>query len=113
MQEDLIFHAVSRRKWTQLNKNGTYAPETYDREEGIRCALPEMLQQYLNTNFKGRKNLFLLVIDLSRLSNAIQRRKDSGYLYLSAPVNIDAILDKIRIDAGPDGTFDVQVESFT
>lgn len=113
MQEDLIFHAVSRRKWSRLNKNGTYAPEDFNSEYGIRCALPQTLQEYLNKTFKGRKNLFLLVIDVSRLSNSINKKKNSGYMILHDPINIDAILDKIRLDAGPEGTFDVQVKSFT
>lgn len=113
MQEDLIFHAVSRRKWTKLNRNGTYEPEEFNREEGMRCALPQTLTDYLNSNFNGRKNLFLLVIDISRLANNIQKKKEKGYMFLYDPVNIDAILDKIRIDAGPDGTFDIKVKSFT
>lgn len=109
----MIFHGVPRRKWSSLNKNGNFAPEDFDPEEGIKCALPQTLTEYLNINFGGRKNLFLLVIDVSRLSTNIQRRKSDGYMYLNRPINIDAILDKIRLDSNKDGTFDVNVKSFT
>lgn len=113
MQEDLIFHAVSRRKWTSLNKNGYFTPEDFDPETGIKCALADSLQSYLNQYFKGRKNLFLLVIDVSRLSTSIQKSKKDGYLFLKDPVNIDAILDKIKIDCNESGEFDLSVKSFT
>ena len=36
MQDDLIFHAVSRRKWTKLNKEGTFAPEDFDLDTNAR-----------------------------------------------------------------------------
>lgn len=113
MQEDLIFHAVSRRKWPKLNNNGVFKPEDFSAEEGIRCALPQTLLEYLNTSFAGRKNLFLLVIDVSRLATGIKKKKDGDYVYLYDPINIDAILDKIRIDANESGTFDISVKSFT
>ncbi len=113
MQEDLIFHAVSRRKWTSLNKNGNFTPEDFDPEQGIKCALSSNLKTYLNEYFKGRKNLFLLVIDVSRLSTSIQKSKQDGYLFLKDPINIDAILDKIKIDSNEEGEFDLSVKSFT
>lgn len=113
MQEDLIFHVVSRRKWTKLNKEGVFAPEDFDPNEGMRCALPQNLEEYLNTEYKGRKNLFLLVIDVSRLATDMKKKKESGYVVLFQPINIDAILDKIRLDANDDGEFDITVKSFT
>ncbi len=113
MQEDLIFHAVSRRKWTSLNNNGYFTPEDFDPETGIKCALSGNLKTYLNEHFKGRKNLFLLVIDVSRLSTSIQKSKKDGYLFLKNPINIDAILDKIQIDSNEKGEFDLSVKSYT
>lgn len=113
MQEDLIFHVVSRRKWTRLNKNGLFIPEDFNSEDGIKCALPSNLQEYLNTFYKGRKNLFLLVIDVSRLATSIKRSKKDNHMYLYDPINIDAILDKIRIDSNEKGEFDLSVRSFT
>lgn len=113
MQDDLIFHVVSRRKWTKLNKEGTFAPEDFNPEEGIRCAVPHKLEEYLNSEYTGRKNLFLLVIDVSRLTTDMKKRKDGAYITLHQPINIDAILDKIRIDANEEGEFDINVKSFT
>lgn len=113
MQEDLIFHVVSRRKWTKLNKEGVFAPEDFDQDKGILCALPQNLEAYLNSEYAGRKNLFLLVIDVSRLATNMKKKKEGGYVTLHQPINIDAILDKIRLDANEEGKFDINVKSFT
>jgi len=113
MQDDLIFHVVSRRKWTKLNKEGTFAPEEFDPEKGFRCALPHALEEYLNTTFSERKNLLLLVIDVTRLATDMRKTRENGYIRVYQPINIDAILDRIRIDANEDGEFDVSVKSFT
>ena len=113
MQEDLIFHVVSRRKWPKLNKEGVFKPEDYEPDEGIRCVLPQKLPEFLNNEYAGRKNLFLLVIDVSRLATNMKKKREGGFVTLYQPINIDAILDKIRIDANQDGQFDINVESFT
>lgn len=113
MQDDLIFHVVSRRKWPKLNKEGIFAPEDFDPDKGIRCAVPQKLEEYLNSEFSGRKNMFLLVIDVSRLATDMKKKKDGAYITLHQPINIDAILDKIRIDANENGEFDISVKSFT
>lgn len=113
MQEDLIFHAVSRRKWPRLNNNGYFAPEEFDPDEGIKCAIPQNLKSYLNTYYKGRKRLFLLVIDVSRLSTSIRKSKKEDHIVLFDPLNIDAILDKIKIDCDEKGEFDLSVKSYT
>ena len=113
MQDDLIFYVVSRRKWPELNKNGVFAPEEFDKNEGIRCVLPQNLVEYLNSEFRGRKNLFLLVIDVTRLAMNMKKSKENGFLTVYQPINVDAILDKIRIDANEDGEFDISVKSFT
>ena len=113
MQHDLIFYVVSRRKWPKLNKEGSFTPEGFDPETGIKCAVPQNLEEYLNSEFTGRKNLFLLVIDVSRLATDMKKGKDGAYVTLHQPINVDAILDKIRIDANENGEFDIAVKSFT
>lgn len=106
MSSDLIFHALSKRKWQERNRAGTYSTG----EDEIECVDASALNYYLNTKFQGRKNLLLLVIDRSRLSNSILR-EDDGVFYVANGINLDAVLDKIRIDSSKEGNFDIQVES--
>ncbi len=106
MSTDLIFHILSKRKWQERNNAGTYSTG----EDEIECVDSSTLNEYLNTQFHGRKNLLMLVVDRNRLSNSFLREED-GKLYLERGINLDAVLDKIRIDSEKDGSFDIQVES--
>ncbi|MEX0646605.1 MAG: DUF952 domain-containing protein [Balneolaceae bacterium] len=111
MSSDLIFHIVSRRKWHNLNKGGFFKPEEFDEETGIKCVQASFLNDYLNTGYKGRKNLLLLVIDKSRLINKYSTGKSEEFIYILGGINIDAILDKIRLDCTPEGTFDIEIST--
>lgn len=111
MDTDLIFHVVSRRKWPNLNKDGFYTPEDFSEETGIECVTSEILQTYLNKNYIGRKNLFLLVIDVNRMISKPVKTDDPHIYRVLKPVNTDAILDKIRIDCNKDKEFDLSVKS--
>ncbi|TVR18055.1 MAG: hypothetical protein EA391_03190 [Balneolaceae bacterium] len=106
MSTDLIFHILSKRKWQERNNAGTYSTG----EDEIECVTASFLNEYLNSQFQGRKNLLLLVIDQNRLANSILK-EENGKLYLSLGINLDAVLDKIRVDSAKDGSFDIQVES--
>jgi uncharacterized protein (DUF952 family) len=109
LQTDLIFHVVSRRKWRDLNKGGFFQTEDFEDTGVINCVTSDKLNTYLNSDFKGRKNLLILVIDVFRLTNRYHFNNDNGLVEVSGGINTDAILDKIRIDCGEDGLFDIEV----
>lgn len=112
MNHDIIFHAVSKRKWPEYNKQGSFNPTGLpDKEAVIKCSSSENLKEYLNDGFKGRKNLLLLVIDRFRVNNKITKGDQSGELLIHGAINIDAILDKIRIDCNTDGHFDIELKT--
>lgn len=110
MNTDLIFHVVSRRKWPELNQNGYYQTIDFEETGIIECVEPSALQNYLNEQFKGRKNLYLLVIDTNRLQSKPQKTEQEGIYKLTKPVNTNAILDKIRIDCNKDKLFELDVD---
>ncbi len=110
MSSDLIFHIVSKRKWRDRNKGGFYTTDdTTDGEQKVECISSVNLKDYLNENFKARKNLLLLVIDKSRLINPILKSQSDNIVWIKDGINIDAILDKIRIDCDKEGKFDLEV----
>lgn len=111
MRTDLIFHVVSRRKWPELNKNGYYSSENSEETGGVNCVKAEYLQNHLNQEYKDRKNLLILVIDVSRLTSKVSDKSDGKTVFIEGKVNLDAILDKIRIDCSEDGSFDISVDS--
>lgn len=109
MNTDLLFHIVSRRKWKNLHTSGRYTPDTYTNTDEIECVTAPKLNEYLNEHFNGRKNLLILVIEKYRLAKGIRIDKESGLVYVKESINMDAILDKIRIDAGIEGRFQLDV----
>lgn len=111
MNRDLLFHVVSKRRWRDANKDGIYQPYHEESEDEIECVWPEYLKDYLNDHFRGRKNLFILVIDVNRLPISINRQREEKIVKAGKVIYSEAILDKIRIDCGKDGQFDLEVQS--
>lgn len=112
MNTDLIYCPVSKRKWKDFNAEGYYRPKA-DAEEvdTIAGATNETLNKLLNESFKGRKNLFILVIDKSRLEPKLDVNKEDKTVEIKGAINTDAVLDKIRIDCNEEGLFDLEIES--
>lgn len=114
MSSDLIFHIVSKRKWRECFQDGIYSIDSgIESEEttGIECVKINYLNEYLNKYFKGRKNLFILVIDISRLARKPAHSENHEVIHISKEIRSEAILDKIRIDCGNEGQFDLNVFS--
>lgn len=114
MSSDLIFHVVSKRKWRENFQNGIYSLNSELEAEGesdIVCVRINYLNEYLNHHFKGRKNLFILVIDISRLTRKPVHIEGSELIHVADELRSEAILDKIRIDCGKEGQFDLSVFS--
>lgn len=114
MNSDLIFHVVSKRKWRESFQEGIYSIKSDDDAEessGIECVRINFLNEYLNQQFKGRKNLFILVIDISRLERKPVVREGLELIQIGNEIRSEAILDKIRIDCGKEGQFDLTVFS--
>ncbi|MDX1641548.1 MAG: hypothetical protein R3220_07610 [Balneolaceae bacterium] len=110
MNSDLIFHALSKRKWREFNKGGYFDPEGTRYNDGIVCVNSERLKEHINTNFKGRRQVMLLIIDKSRLVNKISFDKESDRFLIADRINMDAILDKIFIKPNQEGIFDIEVK---
>ncbi len=114
MSSQLIFHIVSKRKWRECFQDGSYSLKTDEDSEngsGIECVRINYLNEYLNQHFKGRKNLFILVIDIARLAHKPVVSEDQELIHIDNEIRSEAILDKIRIDCGKEGQFDLTVFS--
>lgn len=123
MAPDLLFHVVSKRKWKLQIRDGMYRPEHYHEDNGVETVAGLDINRYLNSEYAGRKNLLLIVIETSRLRkrSAITQevvREQKGKpeqsveipIYrIPEPIHKLAILDKIRIDCNEKGLFDVQL----
>lgn len=109
MNSNLVFHAVSKRKWKQSNKGGFYDPQSLKNDEAIKCVKAEHLRGYLNENFKGRRQVIVLVIDKSRLMSKSSYDESDDLFKVEDRINMDAILDKIIVKPNKEGIFDIEV----
>lgn len=109
MSSNLIFHPVSKRKWKEFNKGGFYNPQGPKYENGIVCVKANYLKKYLNDNFKGRRQVLVLVIDKSRLISKSSYHKEDDRFKIDNRINMDAILDKILLKPNKEGFFDIEV----
>lgn len=112
MKPDLLFHVISKRKWREMNSEGYYRIKEDEIIQPVECVRSDSLNNYLNEYYKGRKNLFVLVIVRSRIVNRVESVDKDGFQFyvVEDGINLDAILDKIRIDCNEDGLFDLAVE---
>ncbi|MDZ7719189.1 MAG: hypothetical protein U5K72_10275 [Balneolaceae bacterium] len=109
MSSNLIFHAVSKRKWKQFNKGGYYNPEGTKHENGIVCVKADQLRKYINDNFEGRRQVLVLVIDKSRVISKILSDTQEDQIRIEEKINMDAVLDKILLKPNKEGIFDISV----
>src|SRR5690625_7279259 len=104
MNNDIIFHAVSKRKWPEYNRQGAFNPTGLpDREAVIKCTSSEGLQEYLNNGFKGRKNLLLLVIDRFRVDNRITKGEKRGEWLIQGAENIETSVETVGRECKQEG----------
>lgn len=109
MSSNLIFHVLSKRMWQEFNTGGYYNPVGSRYDEGIVCVKANRLKEYINDNFKGRRQVLLLVIDKSRLVSKIEFDKERGFILVKDKINMDSVLDKLFIKPNKEGIFDVEV----
>lgn len=109
MSSNLIFHVVSKRQWKEFNQGGYFNPEGSRYKDGVVCVKPDKLKSYINENFKGRRQVLLLVIDKSRLVSKTEVDEEREFILIKDRINMDSVLDKIFIKPNKVGVFDVDV----
>lgn len=108
MKSDLLFYVVSARKWPDLTRGGKFKPDELIDTNKITLLAAASVNDYLNSKYSGRKNLFLLVIDIMRLEKR-PKKQDNAYIVDDA-IPVNAILDKVRLDSNKEGEFDIQID---
>lgn len=109
MKSDLLFYVVSARKWSDLTRGGMFKPDELIENNKITLIEPDNVNEYLNYKYSGRKNLFLLIIDVTRLDKR-PKKDDEGHYVVEDAIPVVAILDKIRLNSNKEGEFDIQID---
>lgn len=105
-----ILHITARTDWYAAQKAGAYIADKLAREGFIHCSKADQVLRVANVVFTGRHGLVVLVIDPARLTAKV--RWEPGvdmatelFPHIYGPVDLDAVVDVLDFEPGPDGLF--------
>jgi uncharacterized protein (DUF952 family)/quercetin dioxygenase-like cupin family protein len=109
----LIYHLARRREWDDAKRAGEYRISTLGRtldEEGfIHCSRAGQVAGVANRFYRGQADLALLVIDEQRVQADVREEAvpgaDQPFPHVYGPLNLDAVVEVVPFEPGPDGTF--------
>lgn len=111
MREDLLFHITTRDEWNQYKNTGTYEPQSLEDQGFISFVTGGQLEEAANRLYPDKDQILLLVIDVSMIRDQIkyEEEKETGekFPHLYEPLSVNAVIDKIDIQAEDDGTFNI------
>lgn len=115
MRDDIIFHLVSSDDWKKYQNAGLYEPPSLEEEGFIHCSNGSQVQRVANQQFNGRDDVMLIVIDVASLESEVKLEQAAGteekFPHINGPLNIDAIIDKIKLATEEDGSFYIEFDS--
>ena len=110
----MIYHIVSKKEFRSSQKDGLYQPESLENEGYIHCSTASEIENTANRYFKGKRHLFLIIIDESRVKEEIKYEevegRDEPMPHIMGTLNLDAILDKIVLTPDTNGEFEIKIE---
>ncbi|MGM0589145.1 MAG: DUF952 domain-containing protein [Bacteroidota bacterium] len=115
MEDYLLFHLVDQSEWKAAKQSNTYSPDSLKDEGFIHLSKGSQVEATANRLFKGKQDLLLLVIDKIRLAAPIKYEDTEGegekFPHLYGELNMDAVIDTIRLKPDDDGNFSIDVQS--
>jgi uncharacterized protein (DUF952 family) len=109
----VIYHIALAADWANALRDGAYTTSTRGMslaEQGFIHASTERQVAFVaNSYYKGLPGLLLLVIDTARLTASLRYDdvpgSDEPFPHIYGPLNPDAVIDTVPLEAGSDGTF--------
>ena len=113
----MIYHITSRTAWNEALQRGEYRADTLETEGFIHCSTEEQVVPVAEAFYKGQKDLYLLVIEPSRLSSELRWESPAGgvpppgvaegelFPHFYGPINLDAVVQVFDLQSQPDGKF--------
>lgn len=115
MREDLLFHITTRDEWEQYKSTGTYKPQSLEEQGFISFVSGNQLEEVANRLYPDKDQILLLVIDVSMIREQIKYEEEKGtdekFPHLYEPLSVNAVIDKIDVQAEKDGTFNIEFTS--
>ena len=113
MPADSIFHIATQADWKQAKRAGEYRCESLELEGFIHCSTKTQLLIPANERFAFRRDLLLLRIDVTRLSEELRYEDcySSGmdFPHVYGGIALDAVVEVLPFQPGADGLFQLPV----
>jgi uncharacterized protein (DUF952 family) len=104
-----IYHLAACEAWQHAQGVGEYRPKDFETEGFIHCSHLHQLVEVANRYFRGRKDMVLLVIDLSQLSYQVIEENLAGgtmlFPHIYGPLPVEAVADTLLFPCKSEGTF--------
>jgi uncharacterized protein (DUF952 family) len=109
----VIYHIALAADWAGALADGAYTTSTRGAslaEQGfIHASTEHQVAFVANSYYKDVSGLLLLVIDTARLTAPLRYDdvpgSDEPFPHIYGPLNPDAVIATVPLEAGPDGTF--------
>jgi glutathione S-transferase len=109
----VIYHIAVAADWEQALRDGAYTISTRGvslAEQGfIHASTERQVALVANSYYKDVQGLLLLVIDTGKLTAPLHYDDVPGsrdpFPHVYGPLNPDAVIAAVPLEAGPDGTF--------
>jgi glutathione S-transferase len=110
----VIYHIALAADWANALRDGAYTTSTRGvslAEQGfIHASAEHQVAFVANSYYAGVPGLLLLVIDAARLTAPLRYEdvpgSDEPFPHIYGPLNPDAVIATVALEAGPDGTFE-------
>jgi uncharacterized protein (DUF952 family) len=112
MKDNLIFHFAEKEALKLYQKRGEYSPPSLELEGFIHCSTGGQLNDTAKRLLGNRGELWLFIIDPKRVEPVIKHEKNEElqqvFPHIYGPLNTDAVLDKILIEAGKNESITIE-----
>ena len=105
-----ILHLTAEEAWGAAQRERAYRPASIASEGFIHCSEPQQVLAVANRLFRGRQDLVLLHIDITKLTVPGRYENLEGgtqlFPHVYGPLNLEAVVRVTPFHPGPAGDFD-------
>lgn len=105
-----IYHIIPNADWEKALKENVYIATSIAKEGFIHCSLAHQIPEVANYNFKGRQDLLILEIDVSKLNHEVRfedlYNSNEDFPHIYGALNLNAILRIAKFPTLDDGSFE-------